>query len=97
MEQGEFILRLSLHGTVKKVKITNPEQKTVTDLKNVARSAFKIPTIDKDNNPLEVKLSRKNTGMEIHERDKNNKIQYLSSFGFEDGEFISASVRVVAG
>ena len=97
MAQEEFILRLSLHGTVKKVKITNPEQKTVTDLKNVARSAFKIPNIDKDNNPLEVKLSRKNTGMEIHERDKNNKIQYLSSFDFEDGEFISASVRVVAG
>jgi hypothetical protein len=35
--------------------------------------------------------------MEIHERDKNNKIQYLSSFDFEDDEFISASVRVVAG
>jgi hypothetical protein len=97
MEQGEFILRISLHGTVKKVKITNPEQKTVTDLKNVSRAAFKIPHIDKDNNPLEVKLSRKTTGTEIQERDKNNKILYLSSFGFEDGEFISASVRVVAG
>lgn len=97
MTTGEFILRLSLHGTVKKVKITNPEQKTVSDLKNVARSAFKIPNIDNDNNPLEVKLSRKSTGMEINERDKNNKVQYLSSFDFEDGEFISASVRVVAG
>jgi len=97
MSKEEFILRISLHGTVKKVKITNPEQKTVTDLKNVTRTAFKIPNIDKDNNPLEIKLSRKSTGMEIQERSKDNKIQYLSSFGFEDGEFISASVRVVAG
>lgn len=97
MASSEFILRLSLHGTIRKVKITSPEQKTVSDLKNVTRSAFKIPNLDKDNNPLEVKLSRKSTGMEIHEKDKNSKIQYLSSFDFEDGEFISISVRVVAG
>lgn len=97
MNESEFVLRLSLHGTVKKVKITNPEQKTVTDLKNATRSAFKIPNLDKDNNPLEVKLSRKTTGMEIHEKDKGSNVQYLSSFEFEDSEFISVSVRVVAG
>jgi hypothetical protein len=97
MAQEEFILRLSFHGTVKKVKITNPDQKTVKDLKNVTRQAFNIPNTDKDNNPLEVKISRKSTGLEIPEKDKSKGIMYLSGFDFEDGEFISVSVKVVAG
>ena len=97
MNQNEFILKLSLHGTIKKVRITAPEQKTVSDIKNLTRTAFKIPTIDKDNNPLEIKLSRKSTGMEMVEKDSNSGILYLSSFDFEDGEFILVSVRVVAG
>lgn len=97
MTQEEFILKLSLHGTVKKVRITVPEQKTVADLKNLARTAFKIPTVDKDNNPLDVKLSRKSTGMELAEKDNNSGILYLSSFEFENGEFVLVSVKVVAG
>ena len=84
MNQQEFILKLSLHGTIKKVRITAPEQKTVSDLKNLTRTAFKIPTIDKDNNPLEIKLSRKASGTEIVEKDASGGILYLSSFDFED-------------
>ena len=97
MAQEEFILRLSFHGTVKKVKITNADQKTVKDLKNVTRKAYNIPNTDKDNNPLDVKLSRKSTGLEIHEKDKKKGMMYLSGFDFEDGEFVSVSVKVVAG
>ena len=97
MAQEELMLRLSFHGTVKKVKISNLDQKTVNDLKKVTRQGFNIPNTDKDNNPLDVKISRKSTGLEIKEKDKNMGIHYLSSFGFEDGEFISVSVKVVAG